>query len=71
MFLPLLLGMLFLFLLCRERHAPAFTSGWSLSVFLALDSIWDPGAPQFPSVALGNALLLFLPSQAPPFFLES
>lgn len=70
-FLPLLLGVLFLFLLCRERHAPALTSGWSLSVFLARDSVWDASAPHFPPVAFGNALLLFLPSQAPPFFLES
>lgn len=38
-FLPWLLGMLFLFLLCRERHAAAFISGWSLSVFLARDSV--------------------------------
>lgn len=70
-FLALLLGMLFLFLLCRERHAAASTSGWSLSVFLARDTVWKAGALWVSSTSLGNALLLFLPSQAPPFDLES
>lgn len=66
--LSLLLGMLFLFLLCRQWHAPVFTSGWSLSVFPAPDGVWSAGAPPFLSVALGNALLLFLLSRAPLFF---